>query len=418
MPRIRLLESHLVRLLKLIHSYGAAPRSLLGQETGYSAFLISKLCEKLLQTGYVTETRSSTSTGGRRPKLLSITAGLGRLVGVDFGTVNVRIVVTDVTGTVLESEKHASPVTEGAEAALPHVIDLIEGVLRRAKVSRHHLWGVGIGVSAVLDRATGAIMFWPKVPQWVNVPLKQVMVDHFNTPVEVDDSVRTMALAERRFGAAAEARQFIYVMLGAGTGSALFLNGCLYTGTGGFAGEFGHVSVEEDGPPCSCGNKGCIEVLASASALIRRAKEAMASGLSSRLWELCQGKPEDISVELIVQAARERDRFCLSLLSEAGTHVGTGMVGLVNLLNPELIILGGQLASSAAEFILPPIQRLVRERALERAAESVRIQLSTLDEVAWATGAALSLAEKVLETRFLESIYHHKFIRSHAAENR
>lgn len=417
MPTIRLLESHLVRLLKLIFSHGPVSRSLLAQQTGYSTFLLSKLSEKLLLSGYVTENGSGNSTGGRRPKLLSITPGLGRLVGVDFGTVNLRIAVTDVAGNVLGHEKHPSPASEGAEAGLPRVIDLIEGALRRAKVKRDQLWGLGMGISVVLDRTTGTAMFWPKVPEWVNVPLRKMLADHFHTATEVDDSVRMMALAERRFGAAAEARQFVYVMLGAGIGSALFLNGCLHTGTGGFAGEFGHIQVQEDGPLCSCGNKGCVEVLASASALICKAKEAMASGLSSGLWEGCQGRPEGISVELIVQAAREGDRFCLGLLNEAGKHIGTGIVGLVNLLNPELIVLGGRLASAAAEFILLPIRRSVCERALERAAGNVRIELSTLDEMAWATGAALSLAEKVLESRFLETVHSHKLASVHAVEN-
>ena len=188
--------------------------------------------------------------------------------------------------------------------------------------------------------------------------MRQILRDRFHAPVEVDDASRTMALAEIRFGAATEARQFTYVMLGAGTGAALFLNGGLYTGSAGFAGEFGHITVDPNGPPCTCGNRGCIEALASASALVRRAQEAVISGLSPKLWTLCAGDPGKVSMELIVQAAKDHDRFSLGLLNDAGTHIGIGIVGLVNLVDPELIVFGGGFATATAEFTLPAIERL------------------------------------------------------------
>jgi predicted NBD/HSP70 family sugar kinase len=408
MPKIRLPHAHALRILRLIYENNRISRSDLVQKTGYSAFLISKLCERLLQSGYISETGSGDSTGGRRPTLLSISPGLGRVIGIHLGTVNVRIALTDITGTLIESIKAPSMASSGPEIAIPHLIELTEGVLRKAGVAHSDLRGIGMGISGVLDRQTGTTLFWPKVPQWVNVPVQKLLEDHFHTRVELEDTPRTMAFAERRFGLAQGVREFIYLMIGAGTGSALFLNGQLYTGSSGFAGEFGHITIDENGPLCSCGNRGCLETLISASTLIRKAQQALSQGLSIHLWQLTGGNPDNISVEAIAQAARANDRFSIRLLTEAGTHLGVAMIGLINLLNPELIVVGGGLASAAGELLLPHVERVIRERALIRAVNKVSIQISGLQDVDWARGAALLAAEKALEPMFLESLQPHK----------
>ena len=408
MPKIRLPHAHALRILRLIYENNSISRSDLAQKTGYSAFLISKLCERLLRSGYISEIGSGDSTGGRRPTLLSVSPGLGRVIGIHLGTVNVRIALTDITGTPIESIKALSNASSGPDIAIPHLIELTENLLRKAGVKHGDLRGIGMGISGVLDRQTGTTLFWPKVPQWVNVPVRKLLEDHFHTRVEIEDTPRTMAFAERRIGVAQGARECIYLMIGAGTGSALFLNGQLYTGSGGFAGEFGHITVDENGPLCSCGNRGCLETLVSASTLIRKAQQGLSQGLSIRLWQLSGGDPEKVLVETIAQAARENDRFSIRLLTEAGTHLGTAMIGLINLLNPELIVIGGGLALAAGELLLPHVERVIRERALIRAVNKVSIQLSALQDVDWARGAALLAAEKVLEPMFLESLQPHK----------
>jgi len=404
MPKIQRPHFRLLRLLRLIYFHSPVSRSELVEKTGYSAFLVSKMCDELIRRKLVCETGPGNSTGGRPPTLLSINPDLGRLVGVHIGTVNVRIAVTDISGNMLAYLKGPSKVESGPEAALGHLISLVQECMRQAGVTRRRLRGIGIGISGVLDRATGTTMFWPKVPQWVNVPVKQIFSQHFEVAVEIEDSPRTMALGERRLGEAGRADPFIYVTAGAGTGSAIFLKGALFTGAGGFAGEFGHITVDANGPLCSCGNRGCVEALVSASALIRRARNAVAEGLAIDLWQLCQGDPARITVELITQAASQNDRFSLNLLEQAGEHLGRGVVALVNLFNPELIVIGGGLALAAGKFLLPSVERVVRERALVQAAGQLRIQISSLDESGWARGAALLVSEKALELAFQESV--------------
>jgi glucokinase len=269
-------------------------------------------------------------------------------------------------------------------------------MLEKSGVRYPELSGIGIGISGVLERSTGITLFWPKLPLWVNVPVKKILEERYKTLVALEDIVRTQALAEYRFGSANSTKNFIYITIGAGTGAALFINGQLYTGADGFAGEFGHITVSEKGPLCSCGNRGCLETLVSASALIRRARQGLSLGLSNTLMQLSQGNAQSISIEMLAQAAIQGDRFATRLLLETGAHLGRAIVGLINLLNPELIVIGGGVASAAGELILPEVERVVRDRAMAQLINQVQLRMSKLQEKDWALGAALLVTDKAL----------------------
>jgi predicted NBD/HSP70 family sugar kinase len=399
-------DARLLGLLKVIYEAGQISKTDLVEQTGYSPFQISKMCDELLDSRFIQETGHGTSTGGRPPTLLSIDPTSGKVVGLHIGTFNARIVITDLAGTLLAFKKVRSRVETGPDAALRQLTLEVDAILSQAGVARGQIRGIGVGISGVLDRATGTTLFWPKVPEWVNVPVKQSFSETFGTLVEVEDTPRTMALAERRFGTAKQASEYVYVSVGAGTGAALFLRDQIYTGASGFAGEFGHVSVDERGALCSCGNRGCLEVTISASALIRRAQNAVSQRLSTILWRLSAGNAENISLELIGQAAMEGDRFSSSLLNEAGSFLGIGLVGIVNLLNPTLVTLGGGLALTAGQFLLPAVEQVIRSRALEPQAAEVKIELSKLGEADWGRGAALLVTSKALEASFIKSRKH------------
>jgi predicted NBD/HSP70 family sugar kinase len=393
---------HTLDILQLVRSEGSISRAHLAEKTGTSPFLVSKTCDKLLAAGFVTEAGQGDSTGGRRPTLLSLKPGLGRLIGVHLGTVNVRIAMTDFSGDLIEYIKDESRANQGPEVAMQHLIDLLDQMLTKTGVSYSELNGIGVGVSGVVERSTGTTLFWPKLPLWVNVPVRKILEDRYKTIVEVEDTSRTQAFSEYRLGGVDSAKHFIYIAVGAGIGAALFFNGNLYSGAAGFAGEFGHISVSEAGPMCSCGNRGCLETVVSASALIRKARHGLAAGLSNTLMQMSQGDSSRLSVEMLAEAARKGDRFTLRLLSETGTHLGRSLVGLINLLNPELIVIGGGVASAIGELILPEIERAVRDRAMIQGENRVQIRISKLQERDWALGATLLVVEKALAQSFLQ----------------
>ena len=396
MPKARFPLAHLKRVVSLISSQDRISRRQLASKTGYSAFLISRLVEQLLEANIITELGTADSSGGRPPILLSVNPGAGHLVGIHMGSINVRVVVTDMLSNVVACRVEKSLVHRGPEYALGHVAEIVQSLLKGNSIESHRVLGAGLGISGILDREEGITLSWPKVPEWINVPVKKLLDDNLKVRVEVDDTSRTMALAERRFGKASSASEFLFLVLGAGAGAAIFLHNQLYTGKGGFAGEFGHISIDEHGPLCSCGNRGCVEVFVSASSIIRRAEDALNSGLSTGLFSIVQNKSSGITLEVIAQAAEAGDRFCISLLGETGVHVGVGVVGLVNLLNPELIVLGGGLCQAAGKWLLPSVHRIVQERAVQYSARQVTIELSELTEIDWARGATLLAAEKAL----------------------
>jgi predicted NBD/HSP70 family sugar kinase len=190
-------------------------------------------------------------------------------------------------------------------------------------------------------------------------------------------------------------------MIGASVGSAIFVNRELFTGSRGFSGEFGHISVKDDGPLCGCGNRGCLNTFVSATALIHAAQAAVSEGLSPQLWELCKGDVGRISVDLIVRTAAAGDRYSVRLLNDLGGWLGKAIVALMHLLDPELIIIGGGLAADAGQMLLPVIRKTVSDGVLPLTAQNLSIQVSELRESDWAVGASLLVGEKALEKLFL-----------------
>jgi predicted NBD/HSP70 family sugar kinase len=402
MPRIPLSKQHILKILQLIRSSGSISRAEVAEKTGDTPFLVSKVCDELLEAGFVSEAGRGDSTGGRRPTLLSLRPGLGRLIGVHMGTVNLRIALTDFQGNLIAYVKDRSRAAEGPDVAISHLIEMIDRILEKEGLGREALNGIGIGISGVLDRTNGMTLYWPKLPRWVNVPVKRLLEDHYRTHVVLEDTSRTRALAEFWFGGCSTAKHFIFIGIGAGTGAALFLNGSLYHGAGGFAGEFGHISVASKGPMCSCGNRGCLESMVSASVLLRKARNGLSKGLSQTLMTIAHENPDDLTLEMLAQATRQGDRFTARLLTEMGAYVGKGIVGLVNLLNPELIVLGGGVASAVGELILPEIKRVMRESAMIQSVNQVQVRMSTLEEKDWALGAMLLVTEDALANSYME----------------
>jgi N-acetylglucosamine repressor len=400
---MRLSRLSSLEILQLIRVHGHISRSQVAEKAGASPFLVSKICDSLLAGGFIAEAGHGDSTGGRRPTLLSLRHDFGRLIGVHLGSVNVRIALTDFRGNLIEYVKDKSYANEGPQVAMRRLMNLIDQMLQKAKLKYSDLNGIGVGVSGVVERSTGVTIFWPKLPLWMNVPIKRMLEDRYKTLVGLEDTSRTRAFAEYRVGGANGAKHFIYIAVGAGIGAALFLDGQLYTGSGGFAGEFGHITALENGRLCSCGNRGCLETLVSASTLIRKARLGLSAGLSNALMEIAQGDARSVSVEMLGQAARAGDRFAARLLSEAGAHLGRGIVGLANLLNPELILIGGGVASAVGDLLLPEIERVVRERAMIQDINQLQIRISKLGEKDWALGATLLVVEKALAQSFLKA---------------
>ena len=258
---------------------------------------------------------------------------------------------------------------------------------------------IGISHSGVIDQHAGKVLFWPMVEGWNDTPLGQIFADAYGLPTFVEDCVRAMAITEQRFGHAKGLRNFVLVSVGMGIGSAIFSNGHLHFGRDGLAGELGHTTVAENGDLCSCGNRGCLEICSSATAILARVRSELEHGVSSSLTHEVGDDLDKLSVELIVAAAKNHDRLSERVLSEAGMHLGTALATVVNLLNPEKVILAGMIPRAGNEFLLGPLLYNLRQRAFPQGVKDLPVVVSQFGEEAAALGMVLTAAESVLETR-------------------
>ena len=297
-------------ILRLIHSGSNYSRLDLARKTGLSPALITSIVRNLIGLKLVNEAPAVSSLVGRKPIPLEVRADAGYLIGVDIGSFYSHVVIADMKGQVIRREQIETGIPDGRVRVLQRVFDCVHQTIAASKVNREAILGMGVAHSGVIDTEKGLVLSFPRpgqMAQWKNVPLQAIFEDEFHLPCLLEDSVRTMATAERHFGLGREVDDFLLIEVGMGIGAAIFVEGKLYRGGGGKAGEFGHITVDENGPLCSCGNNGCLESVASCAAIIQAGRLAIERGVDSRIRELARGDLSRISIEVIAQAAAEND---------------------------------------------------------------------------------------------------------------
>jgi len=387
-------------ILHLIHSGRNYSRLDIARKAGSSPSSITAIVRSLIERNLVTEATPVSSVAGRRPIPLGVRGDAGYLVGVDIGSYYTRAVVTDINGTVLHKQQIETCIPEGRVQVLRRVFACVNEAIEASQVPKRAILGMGIAHSGVIDTEKGLVISFPRPGQmveWKNVPLQALFEKEFKVSCLVEDSVRTMAIAEQCFGLGNAESDFVFIEVGMGIGAAIFFDGKLYRGGGGMAGEFGHVTVDEDGPLCSCGNSGCLESVASCAAIIDFVRMAIERGVDSRIRDLAGGDLSRISIEVIAQAASENDSLAFRVLEESGSKIAAALADLVNLLNPRLIIFGGALFRAAPQLLSDPIRRVIRQRALEKSANDAQLAVSPLGGEAGALGAARMIAGNALE---------------------
>jgi predicted NBD/HSP70 family sugar kinase len=393
-------------VLRLIHAKPHISRIELAKRTFQSAASITTIVEKLMEKGLIVECGHNQSAMGRKPISLSVRREAGFVIGVDLGSFYTRIVVTDLRGHAVYKHTWETGMADGRKPVLARTLKAIHKAISDSARPRSAFRGIGIGHSGVIDVDKGVVLSFPRpgqMAEWKNVPLRQILRDEFKLPCVLEDSVRAIAVAERHLGLGIGLNDFIYIDVGMGIGSAIFLDGKLYRGPGGSAGEFGHITVDEEGPLCCCGNHGCLETVASCSAIIQSVKAAIERGVDSSVRELSGGDLDRISIEMIGQSATHNDGLCFRVLNQAVSQIAVALADVVNLLNPHVVIFGGALFRSAPELFLDPLKRIIKQRALEKSANEAQLKISTLASEAGALGAARLISETVLQILYQEA---------------
>jgi predicted NBD/HSP70 family sugar kinase len=388
-----------LNILQLIHSSGQISRIDLAKKTDCSLASLTTIVHRLIQRSLVVEAGQCSTPLGRKPVLLAVRDDLAHFVGVDLGTYFLRVVIADINGRIVYKKILETELFQGRERVLKKTMGAIREAVEKSVVPKGSIRGIGIGHSGVIDTERGIVLSVPRPGQlleWKNVPLRALVEKEFGIPCRLEDTVRAIATAERHFGLGRTLNDFIYIDAGMGFCAGIFIDGKLYRGPGGGECEFGHLTVDDRGPLCCCGNQGCLEVMASCAAIIQAAKDAIQKGVNSKIRELTHGELDRISIECISEAALANDSLAFRVLNDAVSLIAIALADVVNLLNPRTVIFGGALFRTAPELLLEPLKRLIKQRAMEKPANDVEFKLSPLGSEAGARGAARLIAEKVL----------------------
>ncbi|MEA2123411.1 MAG: hypothetical protein QOI80_193 [Solirubrobacteraceae bacterium] len=375
-------ELNRLRVVDALRTAGRLSRSDIARRTGLSRSTVSTLVAGLVARGFIVETSAdgeSTPAGqGRPPTMLALDRSAGAAVGVDFDHDRVRVAVSDLSRAVLAEAVEPMDVDHDAGQAMNLAARLIGRVLDEAGIDATRVLGVGVAIAGPVDAPHGTLHRSPILPGWDGVDLADELGTLLDLPIHVDNDANLGALAEVTLGAGRNARHAIYLQISGGIGAGLIIDGRPYRGAFGAAGELGHIVIDDDGAICRCGNRGCLETLASGPALTRL---------------LGESRGTEPTVAEMVALAQAGDLGCRRAIADAGRHVGRALGAMCNLFNPEMVVVGGDL-SAAGELLLGPLRESVMRSAVPMATGGLDVVAGVLGERANVLGAlALAIAQ-------------------------
>jgi predicted NBD/HSP70 family sugar kinase len=387
---LSLRQMNRLRVIEMLYRQPGSSRTDLARWTGLSRATVSALIEELGYAGVVEEhdgpVTAAPRSSGRPPVLLSLVPGAGFAVGLDFGHQHIRVAICDLSGELVAEDFSPAEVDHAPTESLDLADELVRAALRGAGIEPERVLGVGMGLAAPIHKATGEIATEGILPGWHGIRPAHEMQARLGVAVELENDANVGALGEKVFGAARGVDDLIYVRISAGIGAGLILGGRPYRGFGGVAGEIGHVLADPAGPICRCGNRGCLETIASPPAV-------------AALLERSSGEP--VAVEQLLELVEAKDRRARRAVADAGEAIGRALSMLVNVLNPELVVVGGDLAP-AGPVLLDPIRAAIERHGVAPAAGAVRVMAGTLGdraEVLGAAGLILAQSPHALATR-------------------
>ena len=357
------------------------------RQSQLSAPTVSTIAEKLLNRGILIEQSTAPSSGGRPPVMLSIDPKAGYVVGIKLRGDGLTTVVCDLDTQIVETLELPVSLVEDPTAAIHAIEGEVKRAIRKARLPRSKILGVGIGLSGIIDTDRGACVY-SHLLQWRDVEIAEPIRRHLGMPIWVENDVNTLAVAEKWSGDANEARDFVVLTVGRGIGLGIVIDRVLYRGANGASGEFGHMIIEPSGPKCECGRFGCLEAIVGENALRLKVEEVIGRLLTR---------------EELLSLVAAGDVSTLEIVRNAGRKLGTALANMITLLNPEMLIICGEGTDFGPDY-LDPIVGAVRDQTFADVGRSLEIKIQRWGDEAWAVGAAaLVLRESFSSPRLEES---------------
>lgn len=361
-------EANRARIVSAVQQRGSLTQIELAGVTGLSPATVSNIVKELTGAG-VLHTSPATRSG-RRALQVTLARNLGLVAGVHFGTRSLRVALADASMRVLADQRMPLALDHRADTGLQRAAMLVEEMLASVDASPNELLAVGVGVPAPVDVRTGSVATLGMLRGWDGVVVPDLLEAELGAPVTVDNDANLGALAEARYGAGAGHDAVAYLRVSHGVGGGLVLGGRLVHGRAGVAGEIGHVTIDENGPVCRCGNRGCLETFVGAGVILGMLSESRGH----------------MTLRDVIAQARDGDPGCRRVLFDAGQHLGVAVASLCNLFDPEIVVVGGQLAE-AGEALLGPMRTVVHQRTVPAAMGPVDVVASELGSSAEVRGA-------------------------------
>lgn len=383
-------ERHRGLVIRLLWQEGRISRAEIARRTGLSRSTVSAITGELLRTDLVRELGAGTSRGGRRPIVLGFDHDARLVVGVDVGASHLAVALVNLSGQVRAWRSQPHPVRDDPEGTIALARRLARDVLDEEPGAARRAIGVGLSVPSPVVEGEPNRLSSRLLPRWEGHDLIGALEQCLGLPVIIDNDANAGALAELRWGAARERSDVAFIKIATGIGVGFIVNGALYRGASGVAGEISHMSIDADGPRCVCGQRGCLALFGSAQAITRRAEERLAEGGHSVL------RAGAVTTDGIVDAALAGDRLAIEVIQEAGQRIGIGVANLINIIDPGLVVLGGEL-TRAGRILVDPIDEAVRSRVLSIAAVPAQIITTQLGERGVALGAATQVIDHALQ---------------------
>lgn len=309
------------------------------------------------------------------------------VIAMDLGGTKIRSALVSPEGTLIAVDNRLTLADEGPGKVIDRLFSSIATVLKRGQMKTGGLNGIGVAVAGVLDSRKGVLTSSPNLPRWRNVPLKKILFEGLALDTFLVNDANAAALGEHRFGAGRGSDNMVYLTVSTGIGGGIIIDNILYEGSTGSAGEIGHMTIDVNGPECKCGNYGCLEVLASGTAVAREAIEHIAGGEDSLIKGIVNGNVSNITAADVAQAAKQGDKLACKIIADASFYLGTGLANIINIFNPQVIVIGGGM-SKMGEMLLGPARKVASQRAFKLPARTARIVRARLRNNSGIIGAA------------------------------
>ncbi|MCI1020450.1 ROK family protein [Microbacterium sp. C5A9] len=387
----------LLRIVNLVRTGDAVTRPEIGRVTGLGRGVVAQRIDHAIEVGFLQDAEFAPSSGGRAPRTLRFRAERGRVIVCALGALHIHVGLTDLDGDILAESHRAWDIAKGPEETLDEAMSMVDGLLAQDAESAAPVWAVTVGVPGPVDFATGRPVAPPIMPGWNGFDVRSRFEDRYGAPTWVDNDVNILAFSERE-RRENDSIDLIYCKIGSGIGAGLLSRGRVHRGANGAAGDIGHVRVRDSEELCRCGKIGCLEAVAGGWALVRDAERALAEGGTGMLAQrVADG--DAITPEAIARAAEGGDALAISLIRRSARVAGESIATLVNVFNPNIIVIGGAVAA-AGELFLAEVRHRVYELSLPLATRDLSIVNSLNDRREPLRGGAALAREELFDETF------------------